>query len=28
MDQMFDKGDIIEIADLGGLHHHYLRQAT
>jgi len=23
-----DKGDIIEIADLGGLHHHYLRQAA
>ncbi|MGH8602632.1 MAG: hypothetical protein ACREXR_07600 [Gammaproteobacteria bacterium] len=23
-----DKGDIIEIADLGGLHHHYLRLAA
>jgi len=26
--QMPDKGAIIEIADLGGLHHHYLRQAA
>ena len=26
--QMHDKGDIIEIADLGGLHYHYLRQAA
>jgi len=26
--QMPDVGKVIEFADLGGLHHHYLRQAA